>query len=74
LFGKRLIITIKRNLVGDLETYMFAEPKFIGKFFTLQDTTIHMERENGFIIKFFAYKEDGATIGNTGSIGKATFA
>lgn len=73
LFGKRLIVTIKRNLVGDLDVYMFAEPKFMGKFFTLQDTTIHMERENGIIVKFFAYKEDGAAIGNTLSVGKATF-
>lgn len=73
LLGKRLIVTIKRSLVGDLEMFMFAEPKFMGKFFTLQDTTIHMERENGFMIKFFAYKEDGAAIGNTLSIGKATF-
>jgi len=73
LFGKRLIITIKRNLVGDLDMYMFAEPKFMGKFYTIQDTTIHMEREKGFMISFFAYKEDGAAIGNTLSVGKATF-
>lgn len=73
IFGKRLIVTIKRDLVNDLEMYMFAEPKFMGKFFTIQDATIHMEKENGFMIKFFAYKEDGAAIGNTLSIGKATF-
>jgi hypothetical protein len=73
LFGHRLIVTIKRNLVADDVVYMFAEPKFMGKFFTLQDTTIHMERENGFIVKFFAYKEDGAAIGNTLSVGKAKF-
>ena len=73
LLGKRLIVTIKRNLVDDLDMYMFAEPKFIGKFFTLEDTTIHMERENGIIIKFFARKEDGCAIGNTLSVAKATF-
>lgn len=73
LLGHRLIVTIKRNLVGDNEMYMFTEPKFIGKFFTIEDTTIHMEREEGTIIKFHARKEDGCTIGNTATIGKVTF-
>lgn len=73
LLGKRLIVTIKRNLVGDLEIYMFAEPKFMGKFFTIEDTTIHMERTKGIIIEFYARKEDGCAIGNSLSLGKATF-
>lgn len=73
LLGKRLIVTIKRNLVNDNELFMYAEPKFMGHFYTIQDATIHMEREDSTIIKFFAFKEDGAAIGNTLSIGKATF-
>jgi len=73
LLGKRLIVTIKRNLVADNDMYMFAEPKFMGKFFTIEDTTIHMEREDGVIIKFHARKEDGCAIGNTLSVAKASF-
>ncbi len=73
LLGRRLVVTIKRNLVKDNEMYMFAEPKFMGKFFTIEDTTVHMEREDGTIIKFHARKEDGCAIGNTKSVAKATF-
>ena len=73
LFGKRLIITIKRNLVGDNMMYMFAEPKFMGKFFVLQDATMHMERKDGYMIEFFCYQEMGCGFGNTTGVAKAEF-
>ena len=73
LFGKKLIITIKRDLVGDDDMYMFTEPKFMGKSFILQDATMHMERKDGYMIEFFSYQELGAAFGNTLSVGKATF-
>jgi hypothetical protein len=73
LFGKRLIITIKRDLVGDDVMYMFSEPKFMGKSFVLQDATMHMERKDGYMIEFFSYQELGCAFGNTLSVGKAGF-
>ncbi len=73
LFGKKLIITIKRDLVGDDDMYMFTEPKFMGKSFILQDATMHMERKDGYMIEFFSYQELGAALGNTLSVAKVEF-
>lgn len=73
LFGKKLIITIKRDLVGDDDMYMFTEPKFMGKSFILQDATMHMERKDGYMIEFFSYQELGAAFGNTLSVAKVEF-
>lgn len=70
LLGKRWIVTIKRELVGDTSMYMFAEPRFLGKFFTLEDTTLHIER-NAYMLTFFAYEEIGSTIGNIAAIARA---
>jgi hypothetical protein len=33
------VITIKRQLVPDSTVFLFAEPRFMGKFFTLEDTS-----------------------------------
>jgi hypothetical protein len=74
LFGKRLLVTIKREIVADSTMYMFADPKFLGKFFILQDATMHMERKDAYMIEFFCYEELGAAIGNTLGVAKATFA
>ena len=72
MFGVRFIITIKRNLVGDGTMYMFAEPKFLGKFFILEDTTMHIEKK-AYLLNFFAYEEIGSAIGNIAAIGRADF-
>ena len=67
------IITIKRNLVPDDSIYMFADPRFIGKSFLLEDTTMHIKRE-AFMIEFFAYETLGGSIGHTGGLARADFA
>lgn len=72
MFGVRFIITIKRQLVGDGTMYMFAEPKFLGKFFILEDTTMHIEKK-AYMLNFFAYEEIGSAIGNVAAIGRADF-
>jgi hypothetical protein len=72
LLNTRFIITIKRDLVGDDETYMFADPKFIGKSYLLEDTTMYIKRE-AYMLEFFAYETAGGTIGHTSGIAKATF-
>jgi len=72
MFGVRFIITIKRDLVGDGTMLMFAEPKFLGKFYILEDTTMHIEKK-AYMLNFFAYEEIGSAIGNVAAIGRADF-
>lgn len=71
--GVRWIVTIKRNIVGNNHLYMFADPKFLGKHYQLEDTTMHVER-NAYLIEFFAYQTAGAAIGHTGGLAHAVFA
>jgi hypothetical protein len=73
LLGVRWIITIKRDLVGDSTMFLFAEPKFMGKFYVLEDATMYIDRK-AYFIEFFAYEELGAAIGNVASCGRADFA
>jgi len=65
-------VTIKRRLVPDNTVFMFADPQFIGKNFSLEETTMYIKRE-AFMVEFYAYKTKGAGIGNTAGITRATF-
>lgn len=67
VLGARLLITIKSDLVLDGQAYFFADPKFIGKFFLIEDTTMYVKRE-AYMLEFFAYETVGATIGHTGGL------
>ena len=68
----RWIITIKRDLVPDDSIYTFAAPKFIGKSYLLEDTTLYVKRE-AFLLEFFGYESMGSAIGNTNAMGRADF-
>lgn len=70
--GKRWIVTIKRDLVPDDTVYMFADPKFIGKNFLLEDTTMFIKRE-AFMLEFFAYQTIGGAIGHVGGLARVDF-
>jgi hypothetical protein len=48
----RWIITIKRDLVPDDTIFMFGDPKFIGKTYMLEDTTMYVKRE-AYLLEFF---------------------
>lgn len=67
------IITIKRDLVPDDSMFMFADPKFIGKSYLLEDTTMYIRRE-AYMIEFFAYQTMGGSIGHAGGLARADFA
>ena len=69
----KFIITIKRDLVADDRMYFFADPRFIGKSYILEDTTMHVKRE-AYMIEFFAYETLGGSIGHTGGLAIADFA
>jgi hypothetical protein len=68
----RWIITIKRDLVPDDTIFMFADPKFIGKSYALEDTTMYVKRE-AFMIEFFAYQCLGSSISHVGGLARADF-
>lgn len=68
----RWIITIKRDLVPDNTIFMFADPKFIGKSYMLEDTTLYIKRE-AYMLEFFAYQTMGGSIGNIGGLARADF-
>jgi hypothetical protein len=68
----RWIITIKRDLVPDDTMFHFSDPKFIGKSFLLEDTTMYIKRE-AYMLEFFAYETTGGTIGHTGGLSRADF-
>jgi hypothetical protein len=72
LLNCRWIITIKRDLVDDDSIYMFADPKFIGKNYLLEDTTMYIKRE-AYMLEFFAYETAGGTIGHTSGLARANF-
>lgn len=72
LFGVRWIITIKRDLVPDGTVFQFAEPKFMGKFYVLEDTTMYIDRR-AYMLEFFAYESIGSSIANIASVARIDF-
>ena len=72
LLGVRWIVTIKRDLVPDGSIFMYAEPKFLGKFYILEDTTMYIDRK-AFMLEFFAYESIGACIANVAAVARADF-
>ncbi len=67
------IITIKRGLVPDDTMFMFSDPKFMGKSYLLEDTTMYIRRE-AYMLEFFAYQTMGGSIGHAGGLARADFA
>ena len=70
--GQRWIVTIKRDLVPDDTVYYFADPKFIGKNFILENATMFLKRE-AFMIEWFCYCTLGGAIGHVGGIARVDF-
>jgi hypothetical protein len=72
LMGCRILITIKTDLVEENTIYLFSEPMKLGKFFTLEDTTMYIDRK-AYMLEFFAYETLGSAIGNIAAIGRVDF-
>jgi hypothetical protein len=70
--GVKWIITIKKGLVPTNTMYHFADPKFIGKSYVLEDTTMYIRRE-AYMLEFFAYETMGGSIGHTSGLTRADF-
>lgn len=65
--GVEIVATNKNDLVPDGRIYQFADPKFLGKHYLLQDTTMYVENK-AFQIKWFQYKASGAMIANLAAL------
>lgn len=70
--GKRWLITIKKEIVPTNSIYNFSDPKFIGKHYELEATTMYIRRE-AYMLEFFAYETMGASIGHTSGLARADF-
>jgi hypothetical protein len=70
--GKTWIITIKKSLVPTNTLYFFADPKFIGKSYTLEDVTMYIRRES-YLLEFFAYETLGGSLGHLSGLARADF-
>lgn len=71
--GVNWVITIKKDIIRTNSVYMFSDPKFIGKHYTLEDTTMYIRRE-AYMLEFFAYETNGASLGHTSGLARADFA
>ena len=71
--GVNWFVTIKKGLVATNTMYQFADPKFIGKSYALEDTTMYIRRE-AFMLEFFAYETLGGAIGHTSGLARVDFA
>mgnify|MGYP001049604272 CR=1 FL=1 len=72
----RWIVSIRRgdadNLIPDNTLYLFAEPKYLGKFAILDDATMVIDRY-GPMIEFSSYETVGAIVANIAAVGRANF-
>ncbi len=68
----RWIVTIKRNLVPTDALFMFASPKFIGKNYELEPTTMYIRRE-AYMLEYFAYQTSGGSFGHTNGLARVDF-
>lgn len=71
IFGKKLIITIKDDIVANDDVYLFAEPDKLGRFCVLQDATIYPDVDVD-MLEWTIMECIGLTIAQTVGIAKAT--
>lgn len=66
------IFTIKRDLVPNNVGYVFAEPKYFGRFYILTDVTMHVKREKN-IIRTSAEECIGVSFANVAAAARFEF-
>lgn len=71
IFGVKHLFTIKRDIVPDDVIYIFAEPEYLGRFYTLQDPTMYVEKKKD-ILRFSARETLSVTFANLAGVAKVT--
>ena len=72
LFGVKHIFTIKRDLVPDFVVYIYTEPGFLGRFYTLSEVTLYVEKRKN-TLRFSARETISQTVANVAGVAKVTF-
>lgn len=72
IHGVRHLFTIKRDLVPDNVVYLFTEPGYLGRWYTLEDTTMYVEKKKD-ILRFSAQETLGVALANVAGVAKVTF-
>ncbi len=55
----RWIVSIKTDLIPNDSIYMFGDPKFIGKSYELEPTSMYVKRDPPWMIEWFAFESIG---------------
>lgn len=69
LFGYRVIVTQKSDLLPSNTVFAFTEPEFLGHHFTFNDDRFSIERDHN-IMKWKGWRTFGAAIGNVNAVAK----
>ena len=72
IMGVKHIFTIKRDLVPDGIVYLFTEPGYLGRFYSLQALTLFVEKKKN-ILRFSARETISTTIANVAGVAKINF-
>jgi hypothetical protein len=72
IFGVKHLFTIKRNLVPDNTLFIFGEPGFLGRFYTLSEITLFVEKKKD-ILRSSARETISVTIANVLAVAQVTF-
>ena len=72
IFGVKHLFTMKSDMVADNEMYLFAEPDYLGKFYTLQEPTMYVEKKKD-ILRFSARETISVTFANLAGVAKVNF-
>lgn len=68
LFGRKVVTTIKNDLISDDEIFIFAEPKFLGKFYILNETKFYLRKVIN-MIEWVSWEDIAMGFGNINGIG-----
>lgn len=69
LLGKKLITTIKTDILRPGNVYFFTAPDFLGKFYILNQTKFYIDKVIN-IVKFVAWRDIGMAIINAAGVRK----
>ena len=72
IFGVKHLFTIKADMVPDDVVYCFAEPDYLGKFYTLQEPTMYVEKKKD-ILRFSARETLSVTFANLAGVARIRF-
>jgi len=71
ILGHKLVVTIKTGIIAPNEIYCFADPKYLGNFFVLNDTKFYIEKRAS-LVSWQTWEYIAMGFGNIRGVGKLT--